>query len=259
MGHIDQDIQQAAELIVQCRRIVVFTGAGVSTESGIPDFRSPGGIWTKFKPEDFTIQKYLSCAKTRTKMWTMGREFKFQQAMPNEAHMAIVEIERMGKLSAIVTQNIDNLHQRAGSNCNMVIELHGNMQEVICMSCHAQWVWEEVERRVLDGEEDPRCTHCGGILKPNAVFFGEALPVSAFMDAKEKSRRCDLFMVVGSSLVVYPAAEIPAYARNNGAYLVIVNLSNTDQDRTADLVIRGRAGDVMSRIIKSAEKLMAHT
>jgi NAD-dependent deacetylase len=259
MGQIERDIERAADLIVQSHQIVVFTGAGVSTESGIPDFRSPGGIWTRFQPEDFTIQKYLSCPKTRMKMWTMGREFKFQQAMPNAAHMAIVEIEKMGKLLAIVTQNIDNLHQRAGNSYNLVIELHGNMQEVICMSCHAQWVWEEVERRVLDGEEDPRCTHCGGILKPNAVFFGEALPISPFMDAKEKSRRCDLFMVVGSSLVVYPAAEIPAYARHNGAYLVIVNLSNTDQDHLADLVIRGRAGDVMSRIVKKAEEQMART
>ena len=257
MGYIEQDIEQAAQLIAQSRKVVVFTGAGVSTESGIPDFRSPGGIWTKFQPEDFTIQKYLSCPKTRMKMWTMGKEFKLDQALPNDAHLAIAQMEKMGKLFAVITQNIDNLHQRAGNSQHMVIELHGNMQEIICVSCQATWSWEEVERRVLNGEYDPRCTRCNGILKPNAVFFGEPLPMGAFMEAIDKSTQCDLFMVVGSSLVVYPAAEIPMYARKNGAKLVIINLSNTDQDHLAHLVIRGRAGDVMSRIIKRVKKYAA--
>ncbi len=256
MVQMERNIEQAAELIFRSRRIVVFTGAGVSTESGIPDFRSPGGIWTIFQPEDFTIQKFLSCPETRVKMWTMGMAFKFQEAFPNAAHRAIVEIEKMGKLSAVITQNIDNLHQRAGNSHALVIELHGNMQEVVCISCQAQWSWEEVERRVLAGEEDPRCTHCGGILKPNAVFFGEPLPVRAFMEAKEQSIRCDLFVVVGSSLVVYPASEMPRYAKLNGAKLVIINLTNTDQDDLAEVNIRGRAGDVMPRIINNVEKRM---
>lgn len=257
MGQTEQDVERAAELVLQSQRIVVFTGAGVSTESGIPDFRSPGGIWTKFQPEDFTIQKYLSCPETRMKIWTLGREFKFQQALPNAAHMAIVEIEKMGKLLAVITQNIDNLHQRAGNSHKLVIELHGNVQEVICMSCQAQWRWEDVERRALAGEEDPHCTHCGGILKPNAIFFGEPLPEDAFMEAEEKSGRCDLFIVIGSSLAVYPAAGIPTHARYCGAKVVIINLRHTDQDHLAELVIRGRAGDVMFRIIKIVEKRMA--
>ncbi|MBW2147795.1 MAG: NAD-dependent deacylase [Deltaproteobacteria bacterium] len=256
MDQAGRDIERAAELIFQSQRIVVFTGAGVSTESGIPDFRSPGGIWTTFEPEDFTIQRFLSSPETRIKIWTLGRAFKFQQAFPNAAHHAIVDIEKMGKLSAVITQNIDNLHQRAGNRPTLVVELHGNMQEVVCTSCRALWSWEQVEQRVLAGEGDPRCKQCGGILKPNAVFFGEPLPVHAFMKAHEKSCRCDLFVVIGSSLVVYPAAEMPRYAKSNGAKLMIINLSDTDQDYLADMSIKGSAGEVMPRIINAVEKRM---
>lgn len=244
-------IELLADLIVQAKKIVVFTGAGVSTESGIPDFRSPGGIWTRYDPDEFTYQRFLSSPEIRKKQWHMMIETGFgRQAEPNAAHYAIAELDRLGKLDCVITQNVDNLHQKAGVPDNKVLELHGNMQWAVCLNCRKRFPMREVLQRVKEGAEVPDCPDCHGILKPDAVFFGEQLPQKTLMEATRRSRNCDLFIVIGSTLVVYPAAYMPIYARDAGAKLAIVNLTPTPLDRYATVVIQGKAGEVMSAVLQ---------
>ena len=241
---------KVAALILESSRVVVFTGAGISTESGIPDFRSPGGIWTKFDPDDFTIQKFMSSEKTRRLQWQMMAEGGLlQNAEPNQAHYAVAEMEKMGKLTCIITQNIDNLHQKAGNSSEKVFELHGNMKFVRCMSCAQRFPIDDILHR-LDKEEIPDCQFCHGILKPDAVFFGESLPQQALNEAAKHSRNCDLFIVIGSTLVVYPAAYMPMYAVESGAKLVIINLSATPMDSKAAALIKASAGEAIGRIVE---------
>ena len=251
-------VDKVAALILESSRMVVFTGAGISTESGIPDFRSPGGIWTKFDPDDFTIQKFMSSEKTRRMQWQMLAEGSLlKDAEPNQAHHAVAELEKLGKLTCVVTQNIDNLHQKAGSSPDKVFELHGNMKFVRCMSCDRRFPVEDILQR-LNKEEIPDCQFCRGILKPDAVFFGESLPQQVLNDAIQHSRHCDLFIVIGSTLVVYPAAYMPMYAVESGAKLVIINLSSTPMDAKAAALITASAGEAMGKIVeKVGSKLPA--
>lgn len=244
------DIDRLARLIVEAQKVIVFTGAGISTESGIPDFRSPGGLWSRYDPEDFTIQKFLSGPAARKAIWQMSLEGGLlAQAQPNAAHYAITELYRLGKLDCVITQNIDNLHQKAGVPADRVFELHGNMQWVVCISCNTRFPMSEVLEKIRAGVEVPDCPYCQGILKPDAVFFGEALPQGTLQEAIRRARRCDLFVVIGSTLVVYPAAYIPTYATDAGAKLAIVNLTATPFDHCAEVVIHGRAGEIMSRVL----------
>jgi NAD-dependent deacetylase len=257
MGVYDLDgkIIQAADLIVQAGNVVVFTGAGVSTESGIPDFRSPGGIWTRFDPEDFTIQKFLSSPETRKKQWQILLEGGlFANAEPNRAHLAVAELEEIGKLNCIITQNVDNLHQRAGNSSEKVYELHGNMRWLKCMSCDARYPVDDVVERFRANEEVPDCDRCQGILKPDVVLFGELLPELTLKNATAHATRCDLMIVIGSSLVVYPAAYMPMYAKEAGAKLVIINNMPTSFDDAADVVIHHSAGMVMERIMENVKR-----
>ena len=250
-------VDKVAALILQANRVVVFTGAGISTESGIPDFRSPGGIWTKFDPDDFTIQKFMSSEKTRRMQWQMMAEGSLlKDAEPNQAHHAVAELEKLGKLTCVITQNIDNLHQKAGNSPDKVFELHGNMKLVRCMGCGERFPIEDILQR-LPEEEIPDCHFCRGILKPDAVFFGESLPQKALNDATHHSRNCDLFIVVGSTLVVYPAAYMPMYAVESGAKLVIINLSSTPVDSHATALISSKAGEAMERIVGKVKSLLA--
>jgi NAD-dependent deacetylase len=243
-------VDKVAALILESSRVVVFTGAGISTESGIPDFRSPGGIWTKFDPDDFTIQKFMSSEKTRRMQWQMMAEGGLlKDAEPNQAHHAVAELEKLGKLTCVITQNIDNLHQKAGSSPDKVFELHGNMKFVRCMSCDRRFPVEDILQR-LDKEEIPDCQFCRGILKPDAVFFGESLPQQVLNDAIQHARNCDLFIVIGSTLVVYPAAYMPMYAVESGAKLVIINLSPTPMDAKAAALITASAGEAMGKIVE---------
>jgi NAD-dependent deacetylase len=238
-----------AEMIVQAKTTVIFTGAGISTESGIPDFRGPDGLWTRFDPEDFTIQRFISNRDVRKMQWQMFSEGAFlKQAVPNAAHYAIVELEGLGRLDCVITQNVDNLHQMAGNSPDRVFELHGNLMWVKCMSCNRRIPIEEVLQR-LDKEEVPDCEICNGILKPDGVFFGEALPERALNEAIRHSRNCDLFIVIGSTLVVYPAAYMPMYAKEAGAQLAIINIGSTPMDSQAVVCLEYKAGDVMPRII----------
>lgn len=255
---LDGKIEEVADLILRSRNTVAFTGAGISTESGIPDFRSPGGIWSRFDPSDFTIEKFLNDRESRKKQWKFLLEGGFfADARPNLAHLALARLEKMGMLQGVITQNIDNLHQKAGNSPEKVFELHGNMGRVRCMSCNRLSPIGEIVRRVGEGEEIPECLECSGILKPDVVLFGEALPGAVLSAAVGHASRCDLLLVIGSSLVVYPAAYVPAYALEGGAKLVIINLTATACDIDAAVVIHGKAGEVMERILARVEDIRA--
>jgi NAD-dependent deacetylase len=253
-----EKIGRVANLIVESKHIVVFTGAGVSTESGIPDFRSPGGLWTKFDPEDFTLEKFLSNPETRHRQWRFllsGDLLK--DASPNTAHKAIAELEALGRLECVITQNIDSLHQKAGNDPDRVYELHGNIQWIRCLDCGNRSPIEAILKESGASEEMPFCGHCGGILKPDVIFFGEALPEETLREATRQALRSDLLIVVGSSLVVYPAAYMPLYAKQSGAKLVIVNLTPTPSDRIADVVIHDSAGEVMGRVMAKVKQRLS--
>lgn len=249
---------RATDLIVNAKKVVVFTGAGISTESGIPDFRSPGGIWDRFDPDDFTYQKFVSSPDARRKQWQLlwGGHL-VEKIKPNPAHYAIAKLGRTGKLDCVITQNIDNLHQQAGVPANKVFELHGNMQWVKCLTCGRSCRLEEIKIRLNKGEEIPDCEVCHGILKPDIVLFGEALPEDVLTEASRRSRDCDLFIVIGSTLIVFPAAYMPIYAVESGARLVIINLSSTPMDQQATVLIRAKAGETMSRLVEKVAEILA--
>jgi len=254
MTDLDYSLEILSDLIVKSKKLVVFTGAGISTESGIQDFRSPGGLWSKYDPEEFTIQKFLSSAESRKTHWKMLTETGLiTQAKPNLAHYAIAELHQLNRLDCVITQNVDNLHQKAGVSQDSVFELHGNMQWVVCLGCHRRFPIEEILQNIGGGIEVPDCPYCHGILKPDAVFFGEALPQATLAEASLRSQNCDLLIIVGSTLVIYPAAYIPIYAKEAGANLAIVNLSETPLDRYATVVIRGKAGEIMSKVVEKVK------
>jgi NAD-dependent deacetylase len=226
------------------------TGAGISTESGIPDYRGPGGVWETQKPP--TIGDYLDNLATREAAWQRRKhDFPaFSERLPNDGHLALVELERRGVLLAIVTQNIDGLHQRAGNAPERVIELHGNARTLRCSSCERRWSAEHIQVRLIDGETDPRCEICGGILRSGTVLFGEPLPKDALDMAVAVSNRCDVMLVVGSSLVVNPAARLPQLARSRGASVIMVNRTTTSIDAIADVHILGEAGPTLRNLVE---------
>jgi NAD-dependent deacetylase len=241
----------AANMILESKKIAVFTGAGISTESGISDFRSPGGIWSRFDPGEFTFQKFLSSEEGRGKYWAFSSSTwpEMAAAEPNPGHNAIAELYHMGKLDCVITQNIDNLHQKSGIPEERVIELHGTAWWVKCLECGQRYPREEVHRRFESGEKVPKCDACGGIMKPATISFGQAMPEEETREAERRSTACDLFLVAGSSLVIYPAAQMPLIAKNNGARLVIINLEPTPHDGYADVVIHEKTGEALPRII----------
>jgi len=247
-----EEIHQLADAILASKRLVVFTGAGVSTESGIPDFRSPNGLWARYDPDQFSYQNFLASPEARRNYWQVGREIyaTIRGARPNPAHLAIAELERLGFLDVVITQNVDNLHQTAGVSPERVIELHGNATRARCLSCGAFYSREEIQERLEAGEPIPTCAPCGGIIKPTTILFGEAMPGRETLEAQRRSRSADAFVVVGSSLVVFPAAMMPLYAKAAGARLAIVNLEPTPYDDEADIVVHGAAGEVMDRVIR---------
>jgi NAD-dependent deacetylase len=241
----DSDIAALARLIQQSRRAVVFTGAGISTESGIPDFRSPGGIWTQMAPIYF--DDFLASETARRETWRrrFAMQDQFGNAEPNRGHRAVDALVRRGKVSAVITQNIDGLHQASGIPPDRVIELHGNTTYATCLDCGQRY--EIADLRVAferDGDVPP-CDACLGHVKTATVSFGQAMPIVAMRRAEDETLAADLFIVLGSSLVVYPAAGFPEIAKRNGAALAIVNREPTPLDRLADLVIHRGIGDVM--------------
>jgi NAD-dependent deacetylase len=254
---MEAKINKVAQMIAASKRLVVFTGAGISTESGIPDFRGPDGLWTKVDPEDFTIDRFLRSGETRKKVWYYLVEGGLMiNAEPNRAHLAIAELEKMNKLSSVITQNIDNLHQRAGNDPKKVHELHGNMQWLVCLDCHERYSVEMMRRKHPSPDFFPVCEKCQGILKPDVVFFGEMLPPDTLISAERESEQCDLFIVIGSTLVVYPAAYMPIYAKQSGAKIVIINMGDTGHNDIADVIINAPAGDIMTRIITRLKEII---
>jgi NAD-dependent deacetylase len=241
-----------AALFAEARRPVVFTGAGVSTASGIPDFRSPGGMWARYAAGDIDYPSFIGGPAGRRKYWALSRELYplIRAARPSAAHRALVQLYRMGRLDCCITQNVDDLHQRAGLPEARVIELHGNATRARCLSCGARYSRDEVHDWLqASGADVPDCPSCGGIIKPTTVLFGEPMPRDATEEAERRARQSDLFVVVGSSLVVYPAAYMPAHAKQAGARLAVVNLTRTPYDGQADVVVPGEAGETLSAVV----------
>ncbi|WP_028316135.1 SIR2 family NAD-dependent protein deacylase [Desulfatibacillum aliphaticivorans] len=249
-----QDILEAiAKKIAEGGRNIAFTGAGISTESGIPDFRSQGGIWDQYRPVYF--DEFMSSRDARVRYWDQKIAMwdGLEKARPNAGHQALAKLYDMGLLEAIITQNIDGLHQESGIPGDKVIELHGNTRRVRCMTCGETSTVAEAKQRILGGDPAPEC-HCGGYLKPDTISFGQAMPQKEVEAAARLSSSCDFFLVVGSTLVVHPAAMMPEYARRAGAYLAIVNLSDTPYDNACQALVREKAGPVLQAIADLAEE-----
>jgi len=244
-------VSRLAALFAEARRPVAFTGAGVSTESGIPDFRSPGGVWARFDPSEFTYQNFVGSVEGRRRYWALGRVVYpvLRAAAPGAAHLALAELYRRGRLDCCITQNIDDLHQRAGLPPVAVLELHGNATRARCLDCGEICSRDELHARLEQGVDVPDCPACGGLVKPHTILFGEAMPSAVVEEAERRAAAADLFVVLGSSLAVYPAAYMPLHARRAGATLAIVNLEPTRLDDQADLVIRAPAGEVMAAVV----------
>ena len=250
---MEKEIALIAQKIKKSGKSVVFTGAGISTESGIPDYRSQGGIWDKFRPVYF--DEFMSARDAREEYWRRWIELYrgITRAEPNAGHTSIARLHQLGLLESVITQNVDGLHQEAGLADEHVIELHGNTRRIRCMSCRSITSTAETVKRLQSGDGAPEC-ECGGYLKPDTISFGQAMPVKEVEKAAAFSKACDFFMVVGSTLLVQPAAHMPVYARQNNAFLAIVNLSETPCDNMCDVLIREKAGGVLERIVREVEK-----
>jgi NAD-dependent deacetylase len=243
-----------AEMLRRARTAVVFTGAGISTESGIPDFRSPGGIWTQMAPIDF--QDFVSSASMRKEAWRrrFAMEELFARVQPNAGHAAIASLVARGFVAHVITQNIDNLHQMSGVPAQRVIELHGNTRYAKCLECSARSELQPIRDHFNLYGQAPDCRECGGLLKTATISFGQAMPEHEMARAEHVTRTCDLFLVLGSSLVVYPAAGFPQMAKRHGAELVILNREATDQDGVADLVLHAEIGPTLQTAVSLLEK-----
>lgn len=243
------ELRRLRDLLLSCERMVAFTGAGISTESGIPDFRSPGGIWTRMKPIDF--QDFLASEDMRREAWRrkIAADASFADAQPNRGHRAIAELVRRGVCRSVITQNVDGLHQAAGVPDDRVIELHGNATYARCLECEKRYELAPILESFEQDEVLPECDACGGIIKTATISFGQPMPPREMQRSEEEATSCDLFLATGSSLVVYPAAGFPALAKRSGATLVILNRDPTDLDSVADLVIHDEIGPTLGEAI----------
>jgi NAD-dependent deacetylase len=238
----------AVNLLCRARHAVALTGAGISTRSGIPDFRSPeSGLWERYNPAEVASIYGFRHDPKRFYDWIRPLCQTVLEAQPNAAHIALARMEAMGKLEAVITQNIDMLHARAGSH--VVYELHGHLREVTCIHCFTVYPAQAVISKFMESDEIPTCPACGHVLKPNVILFGEQLPAQALIGAQRAARQCDVMLVAGSSLEVYPAAELPVIARQNGASLIFVNLSDTPLDSLADVVLHDDVANVLPQIV----------
>jgi NAD-dependent deacetylase len=242
-------LEHLADLLAESRSVVVFTGAGISTESGVPDFRSPGGVWSRMKP--IYYQEFVSSEGMRREAWNrvFSGKMGWTGAKPNAGHFAVARLVGRGKVSTVITQNVDNLHQESGVPAERVIELHGNASYATCLECGLRHELEVLKQSFLGRDEIPVCRDCGGLVKTATVSFGQSMPQDKMIRAEEATLASDLFIVLGSSLVVFPAAGFPLMAKENGAKLVIVNREPTEQDIYADLVIHDGIGHVLSTVV----------
>lgn len=241
-------IYKLAQKIATAKKTVVFTGAGISTESGISDYRSKGGLWDRFKPIYF--DEFMSSETARIEYWRRKCELydQLSDAAPNAAHYAVAELNQKGLLDLVITQNIDGLHQQSGLPDDKVIELHGNTTRVRCMSCDAIVPLDETLNRIQNGEPAPTCS-CGGYLKPDTISFGQSLRENDLNQAMAASQNCDVFLAIGSTLIVQPASLMPNIALKNRAFLAIINLSETTYDNSCHLLIKGKAGEVLPEVL----------
>ena len=245
-----QQVERVRHWVDESERIVVLTGAGISTDSGIPDFRGPNGVWTRDPEAEkrATLQYYMADPNIRRRAWRDRLDHTAFSARPNPGHEAIVELERRGKLDRVITQNVDGLHQAAGNDDTRVIEVHGTVHEVVCMSCGERAPMARALDRVREGEADPHCRTCGGILKSATISFGQNLVPEDIEAAVAAAQRADLLLAVGSTLAVYPVADVVPVARTAGARIVIVNGGETAMDHLADVVLRGSITEILPRI-----------
>lgn len=245
------ELDRLATLLREARQIVVLTGAGISTESGIPDFRGPQGLWTKDPAAEkrATIQHYVSSAEHRRGVWRQRADAEAFGGAPNEGHRALVELERRAQLHTLVTQNVDGLHHAAGSSPDLVIEIHGSVREAKCLDCGWRGPMEETLARVRAGDDDPRCVECGGLLKSATISFGESLVPDDLERAQHAAAGADVFLAIGTSLGVYPAAALPEQALRRGACLVVLNADATPFDPVAEFVLRDRLGELLPALV----------
>lgn len=248
---VPEDVREAARILREAERVTVLTGAGISTDSGIPDFRGPQGVWTKDPKAErmATLSHYLRDSEVRRQSWQNRLSSPAWTAEPNAGHLVIAELERQGRLVAVATQNIDELHQRAGNSAARVIELHGTMRRVRCWDCGDEGPMEEALERVRAGDLDPFCVRCGGVLKSATISFGQALDPEVIARAERAALACDVFMAVGSSLGVYPAAGLVPLAKSAGAALIIVNAEPTPYDSDADVALHASISKVLPELV----------
>jgi len=244
-----KDAEALARVLSAASRVVIFTGAGISTESGIPDFRSPGGVWSKMKPIYF--QDFVRSEDMRREAWkrVFNRTAGWTGASPNSGHFAVARLIKDGKATCVITQNVDNLHQYSGVPSDKVIELHGNASYAKCLACGRRHELEDLEAGFLERSEIPTCFECAGLLKTATISFGQQMPAEPMMRAEEETLAADVFLVLGSSLVVRPAADFPVIAKRNGAELVILNREETPLDGLADLVIHAEIGSTLAAAV----------
>ena len=240
------------QLLAASKRAVIFTGAGISTESGIPDFRSPGGVWTRMQPIYF--QEFIASEDKRREAWRRRFDNRdgWSGAQPNSGHYAVAKLVTDGKVASVITQNVDNLHQHSGVPADRIIELHGNATYATCLSCHVRIELTQLEKEFNDQGTIAPCSHCGGIIKSATISFGQQMPELPMRRAHEATMRCDLFIVMGSSLTVFPAADFPVRAKRNGAALVILNRDATPLDEIADVTINAGIGATLAQAFENA-------
>lgn len=247
-------LSQAAALIRGAAKTTAFTGAGISTESGLSDFRSPGGVWDRYRI--VTYQEFLEDAGARREYWRMKHDLygELKKARPNRAHRALAALEQMGKLHCLITQNIDGLHQEAGNDPNRVIELHGTNRRAVCLHCGKSWPISEIHESLAETAYDPRCDRCTGLIKPATISFGQAMPEGELLAAFAGAADCNLLLMIGSSLEVQPAASIPATAHQEGAELIFMNRTETPLDHLATILFREEIGEVLERLLSEGHR-----
>ncbi len=260
---VSEDVNTGGEALDRVRgwvadaaRICVLTGAGISTDSGIPDFRGPDGVWTRDPTAERAahIDAYVTDPEVRRRAWQQRLHHPGRTAEPNTGHRAVVDLERTGRVAAVITQNIDGLHQRAGSDPERVIEMHGTLREVVCLDCDDRAPMEVALDRVRAGEDDPACRSCGGLLKSATISFGQSLVVRDLLRAEAAARSCDLLLAVGTTLTVHPVADLPRVAQASGARVVTLNGEPTAFDQRSDAVLRGRIGDLLPALVPDGDR-----
>jgi NAD-dependent deacetylase len=247
----DDLIGRVRDWIRNAQRIVVLTGAGISTDSGIPDFRGPKGVWTKNPGAEkmATLQHYVADPEVRKRAWKSRLDTFARELEPNRGHRALVELERRGTLHTLITQNVDGLHLAAGTSADKLVEIHGTVRDVVCLDCGERAPMERAMARVRAGEDDPACRSCGGILKSATISFGQGLVQRDLMRSELAARECDLLLAVGSTLAVYPIAGVVPVAKRAGARIVIINAEPTEMDEIADAVLRGSISDILPQLV----------